>query len=178
MAGEKVERKYLAHFIDAGFNADPTAAGATFNYIRLGKDLEAFADELNPQIDIRKNILGEQNVTHSGYEAQSSVDTFYAYDGDPLFEQLALIANERRTGDACRTTRVDALFHVSTETSTLGQLVCDWAFREDCWIVPTSVGGDTSGVQIPFQIYDSGNRVAGTMAQNSTTHKWEFTASS
>ena len=173
MAGEKVERKYLAHFIDAGFNADPTKAGATFNYVRLGKDLEAFADELNPQIDIRKNILGEQNVTHSGYEAQSSVDTFYAYDGDPLFEQLALIANERRTGDACRTTRIDALFHLNQS----GTLECDWAFREDCWIVPTSVGGDTSGVQIPFQIYDSGNRVEGTMEKNAS-NVWTFTPNS
>lgn len=173
MAGEKVERKYLAHFIDAGFNADPTKNGVTFNYVRLGKDLEAFADELNPQIDIRKNILGEQNVTHSGYEAQSSVDTFYAYDGDPLFEQLALIANERRTGDACRTTRVDALFHVGDNNA----LVCDWAFREDCWIVPTSVGGDTSGVQIPFQIYDSGNRVEGTMERNAS-NVWTFTPNS
>lgn len=173
MAGEKIERKYLAHFLDAAFNPDPTAASATFNYIRLGKDLEAFADELNPQVDIRKNILGEQNVTHSGYQTQSTVDTYYAYDGDALFNQLALIANERRTGDACRTSRVDALFHLDENDN----LVCDWAYREDCWVVPQSVGGDTSGVQIPFQMYDSGNRVEGTMARN-TSGVWNFTANS
>lgn len=172
MAGEKIERKYLAHFVDANFNVDPAnlASGATFNYYRLGKDLESFAVELNPQVEIRKNILGEQNVNHQGYETQSAADTFYAYDGDPLFERLAEIANERLTGDGCRTSRVDALFHLDSNK----QLVCDWAYREDCWVVPQSVGGDTSGVQIPFQILDAGNRVAGTMTQGNDK-TWTFT---
>lgn len=172
MAGEKIERKYLAHFIDANFNADPTATGATFKFVRLGKDLESFAMEMNPQVEVRKNILGEQNVTHNGYETQSNVDTFYAYDGDELFEQLSTIVNERLTGDGCRTTRVDALFHIDSSTNVL---TCDWAYREDCWIVPQSLGGDTSGVQIPFQILDAGNRVAGTMTRNGQG-VWTFTA--
>lgn len=37
-----------------------------------------------------------------------------------------------------------------------------WAYREDIWVVPNSVGGDTSGVQIPFSVYNAGNRVKGT----------------
>ena len=32
MAGGKMERKYLAHFIDASFGGEST------NYVRLGKD--------------------------------------------------------------------------------------------------------------------------------------------
>ena len=35
-------------------------------------------------------------------------------------------------------------------------------YREDVWVVPESVGGDTSGVQIPFTVYNAGNRVKGT----------------
>lgn len=144
----KIERKYLAHFIDASFN------GETKNYVRLGKDLEEYMDELNPDVEVKKNILGEQSVVHSGYDVQSEVDPFYADADDPLFTRLAKIANERLTGSDCVTTKVDVLLN-EDGTSV-------WAFREDVWVIPNSVGGDTSGVQIPFTVYSAGNRVAGT----------------
>lgn len=144
----KIERKYLAHYIDASFGAEAA------NYVRLGKDLEEFNDELNPDVETKKNIIGEQSVNHKGYDVQTSVDTFYADKDDPLSEQLEKIVNERRNGDACCTTRVDVLLNEA------GSVV--WAYREDVVIVPTSFGGDTSGVQIPFTIYNNGNRVKGT----------------
>ena len=158
----KIERKYLAHFIDASFG------GTTTNYVRLGKDLEAYAEELNPQTEVRRNILGEQNVNHQGYQVQSSVEPFYCYEDDPLFEQLAMIANERKTGDDCKTTRVELLLNADGTS--------EWAYREDCYAVPQSVGGDTSGVQIPFQVLNCGNRVAGTMTKG-TNGTWTFTPS-
>lgn len=144
----KIERKYLAHYIDASFGAEQT------NYIRLGVDLEEYNEELNPDVEINKNILGEQNVQHNGYEVQSEVDPFYAYTGDPLFERLAKIANERLTGDDCVTTKVDVLIDASGTVQ--------WAYREKVWIIPNSVGGDTSGVQIPFSVYNAGERVKGS----------------
>lgn len=144
----KVERKYLAHYLDASFGGNST------NYVRLGKDLEEYGEELNPDVAVNKNILGEQSVQHNGYEVQSDVEPFYAYEDDPLFEQLAEIANERKTGDACKTTKVDVLLQ---EDGTV-----EWAYREDCYVIPNSLGGDTSGVQIPFTIYNDGNRKKGT----------------
>lgn len=144
----KIERKYLAHYIDASFGGNST------NYVRLGKDLEEYNEELNPDVEVNKNILGEQNVQHNGYEVQSEVEPFYAYDGDPLFTQLCAIANGRLTGDDCMTTKVDVLLDES------GTVV--WAYREDCYVVPNQVGGDTSGVQVPFTVYNAGNRTAGT----------------
>ena len=85
---------------------------------------------------------------------QSEVEPFYADYDDPLFEQLSKIANERLTGTDCQTTKVDVLLN---EDGTVL-----WAYREDVWVVPNSVGGDTSGVQIPFSVYNAGNRVKGT----------------
>lgn len=145
---KKYERKYLAHFIDAAFNSEKP------NYIRLGDDLEEYNEELNPDVTIKKNILGEQSVQHNGYEVQSEVEPYYAYDGDPLFERLAKIANERLTGDDCITTKVDVL--LSDDVTVV------WAYREKVWVVPKSFGGDTSGVQIPFTVYSAGERVKGT----------------
>lgn len=160
----KIERKYLAHFIDASFG------GTTTNYVRLGKDLESYAEELNPQVEVKRNILGEQNVNHQGYEVQSAVEPFYAYEDEPLYTQLITIANERKTGEDCKTTRVEVLLK-SDGTS-------EWAYKEDCYVVPSSVGGDTSGMQIPFNVYNCGNRVAGTMSKNATSGVWTFTPTS
>lgn len=151
----KIERKYLAHFLDAGFGIKANGESTyTPSYVRLGKDLEEYNEELNPDVEVNKNILGEQNVVHNGYEVQSEVDPYYAYTGDKLFEQLAVIANERKTGDDCITTKVDVLLNADGTV--------EWAYREDVWVIPDSVGGDTSGVQIPFTVYNAGNRVKGT----------------
>ncbi len=144
---EKYERKYLAHYIDANFGEGDAA------YYRLGKDLEEYNEELNPDVEIKKNILGEQEPTHNGYEVSSEVDPYYAREGDPLFERLALIANERLTGAACMTTKVDVLVDASGTVK--------WAYREKVMVVPNSVGGDTSGVQIPFTINNAGERTKG-----------------
>ncbi len=144
----KIERKYLAHYIDAAFSA------STPSYVRLGTDLEEYNEELNPDVEVTKNILGEQVVNHNGYEVQSDVDPYYAGYDDPLFNKLQEIANKRLTGDACMTTKVDVLLKED------GTVV--WAYREDVAIIPNSIGGDTSGVQIPFTVYNTGNRVEGT----------------
>lgn len=154
---EKIERKYLAHYLDAAFSVENP------NYARLGKDLDVYNEELNPDVEVKKNIWGEQSVQHNGYEVQSEVDPYYAYSGDPLFEQLSKIANERLTGDSCKTTKVDVLLKADGTP--------EWAYREDVVVVPkTSPGGDTSGVQIPFTVYNAGNRVKGTW--NTATKKF------
>ena len=158
----KIERKYLAHYLDAAFDSTYAAC----DYVRLGVDLEEYNEELNPDIEVKQNILGEQSVTHSGYEVQSDVDPFYAYAGDALFEKLAEIANTRATGGGCLTTKVDVLLNEDGSV--------EWAYREDVYVVPSSFGGDTSGVQIPFTIYNAGNRVEGTW----TVASKSFTASS
>lgn len=149
---KKVERKYLAHFIDASFNGDAT------NYVRLGKDLEEYTIELNPDGEATKNILGESSYNIKGYEPSGSVDTYYAYEGEPLFEHLAEIANERKTGSDCMTTVIDVLLNANGTVA--------WAYREDAVVVPQSIGGDTGGVQIPFEVHYNGGRVKGDFDMN------------
>lgn len=151
----KIERKYLSHYIDASFS------GSTVKYVRLGQDLDEYNEELNPDVEVQKNIWGEQNVKHNGYEVQSEVDPFYAYSGDALFEKLADIANNRKTGDDCKTTKVDILLNADGTV--------EWAYREDVYVVPSSFGGDTSGVQIPFTVYNAGNRIKGTWDTSTKT---------
>ena len=62
----KVERKFLAHYIDASFGeADKTS------YVRLGADLEEYNEELNPDVEIKKNIIGEQSCARRGEKANA-----------------------------------------------------------------------------------------------------------
>ena len=163
-----VERKYLAHYIDASF--DTTYASCS--YVRLGKDLESYAEELNPDVQTSKNILGENSIKVAGYEPQSSVDPFYYEDyDDALSEKIMEIANTRATGDGCKTTMVDVLLKPSATEGEAPSVV--WAYREDAIVVPNSVGGDTTGIQLPFNVYKAGNRVKGTFDLETKT----FTAS-
>lgn len=154
-----IERKYLAHYVDAAF--DTTYAET--EYVRLGKNLEEYSEELNPDVEITHNILGEQSVQHSGYEVQADVDPFYYenYD-DTLSEKIMELANTRATGDKCKTSMVDVLLKPGATEDAEPTVV--WAYREDVYLIPNSVGGDTSGVQTPFTLYKAGNRVKGTFS--------------
>lgn len=149
----KAERKYLAHYIDGAFSASSP------DYVRLGKDLEEFNVELNPDVESKQNILGENSVVVNGYEASSSVEPFYFDYDDSLSEKIMDIAMERNTGDECKTTVVDVLLKAGENGA---EPTCLWAYREDCYVVPESYGGDTSGVQVPFTIHRAGNRKKGT----------------
>lgn len=150
-----IERKYLAHYIDAAFST------STPTYVRIGKNLEEYNEELNPDVEVTKNILGEQSVQHSGYEVQSDVDPFYYEDyDDTLSNKIMDLANTRATGDKCKTTMVDVLLKPGLTEDAAPTVV--WAYREDVYLIPNSVGGDTSGVQTPFTVYKAGNRVKGT----------------
>lgn len=149
----KAERKYLAHYIDGAFSDEAP------DYVRLGKDLEEYSIELNPDVESKKNILGENSVVVNGYEASSTMEPYYYEYDDSLSEKVMAIAMERSTGDACKTTVVDVLLQPGVEGAVPQ---CLWAWREDCYVVPESVGGDTSGVQVPFTIHRAGNRKKGT----------------
>lgn len=151
----KAERKYLAHYLDSAF--DTTFAAST--YVRLGKDLEEFTVELNPDVTTSKNILGENSVIHNGYEASSEASpVYYEYD-DALTEKILEIAMLRKTGDACKTSYVEVLLKPGAEGAEPSVMR---AVREDVYVIPTSYGGDTSGLQVPFSINYAGNRVEGS----------------
>lgn len=150
-----IERKFLAHYVDAAFSS------STPTYVRLGKHLEEYNEELNPDVEVTKNILGEQSVQHSGYEVQSDVDPFYYEDyDDTLSNKIMDLSNTRATGDKCKTTMVDVLLKPGLTEDAAPTVV--WAYREDVYLIPNSVGGDTSGIQTPFSVYKAGNRVKGT----------------
>lgn len=151
MADGKIKRRFMAHFINSA--APGTASPA---YVRLGKDLEKYEVTLNASVNSKENINGETSVLLDSYKPQASVDPYYAEIGDPLFERLQKIIDERQTLDDLRTQTVEV--HL-WDDDVSGKYA---AYREDAIIEVSSYGGDTTGYQIPFSIHTTGNRVKGT----------------
>lgn len=159
MAGSKIERKYMAHFLDtAGFN-NSTATPAWY---RIGEDLEEYNVDLNPDTELVKNILGNTRFDHNGYEPSADADPFFARQGDALFAKLQDIVDNRHTGDQLKTTALEV--HLWEDGSTSGTFI---AWSQPCYVVPTSYGGDTSGYQIPFSVNYVGDRRKGTFTPDS-----------
>ena len=140
----KIERKYLAHFLEVGQE-----------YIRLGKDLEEYSPELSAQVEKSKNILGEVAVSITGYEKTGAVEPYFAETGDPLFGKLQEIIDGDLTLDACRAAMVEVKLWEGEGTAFP-------AIREECYLEVTAYGGDTQGYQIPFTVHYTGIKEKGT----------------
>lgn len=163
----KTPRKCLAHYVDAAFDT----SYASTDYQLLGADLESFNVELNPNVEVKQNILGENSVVHSGYEPSASVETFYHDPKKALEDKIIELAMERAIGDQCKTSYVEVLYREG-ETADDPPTVIR-AYREDVLVVPKNYGGDTTGVQAPFDIHYCGNRTKGSFDRETK----KFTAS-
>ena len=147
---ERMQRKYFQNFVDT------TMGGTTPSWYVLGKDLEEFNVEMNPQTEQSQNILGENVFTNNGYQISASAEPYYARTGDALFEQLQKIIDEGLQYEGCATSVVEVhLWDAGTTSGTYK------AFRQPCYLVPTSYGGDTSGYQIPFTVNYVGEKKSG-----------------
>ena len=147
MAG-KIERKYMAHFVDTGNLCVTTAT--TASWYRLGDDFEEFNVELNPDTEVVKNIKGQTRFDHNGYEPK-----------------LQEIIDNRYQGDQCKTDTLEV--HLWEEVSgSTGTFI---AYLQPAYIVPTSYGGDTSGYQIPFDVNYVGARVKGKFTPADSTNE-------
>ena len=145
----KIERKYLAHFIN-------TAQDGQAVYERLGKDLEEFSPELSAQVDTKKNILGEMAVVISGYEKTGAVEPYYAESDTGLFERLQKIIDEGLVLEKLKTDVVEVKLWEQAENGGYP------AIREEAYIEVTSYGGDTTGYQIPFKLHFTGAKTKGS----------------
>ena len=151
----KIERKYMAHFLNAAKNGQEAV------YERLGNDLEEFAPEMSAQVETKKNILGESSVVISGYEKTAAVEPFYAQEGSALFDRLQEIIDNDLVLDALKAEVVDVKLW---EAESAGVYP---AVKETVYLEVTSYGGDTTGYQIPFTLHYTGEKTKG--AFNVTT---------
>lgn len=160
----KIDRKYMAHLIDAGL----LCGGKESELERLGEDLEEYNIDLNPDTETTTNILGESTFKHNGYEVSSEADPYYARTDSTLSTKLQEIIDNRYKDDNCKTKAVEVHMWEGTADAYT-------AYQQDCYVIPTSYGGDTSGYQIPFSVNYVGERIKGTY--NATTKTFTVAAS-
>lgn len=153
----KFKRQWLAHYVDA----DTTQLSP--NYVKVGELVEELNVEMNANVETTKDITGATNTILDSYEPQASIEPYYAKSGDSLYNRLQKIYDERQTLDDLLTHTLEV--HLWEEVST-GVYV---AYREDAIIEIVSFGGDTTGVQIPFNLHMVGNRVKGTFTAATKT---------
>lgn len=151
----KIERKFMAHYMDA----TPTA---TATYERLGADLEELNVEMNAEIETTANILGENSTKLSSYAAQASVEPYYADESSPFFEFLQNIVDNRKVLDDCKTSTLEVHLWDGAESAYT-------AYKESAVVEIVSYGGDTTGYQIAFNVHYQGDRVKGTFNPNTKT---------
>ena len=145
----KIERKYLAHYIN-------TAQEDAAVYERLGKDLEEFSPELAAQVDTKKNILGQTSVVISGYQKTGAVEPYYAESDSGLFQRLQAIIDGGLVLEQLKTDVVEVKLWDGQEDGAYP------AVKETAYIEVTSYGGDTTGYQIPFTLHFTGEKTPGT----------------
>lgn len=145
----RLEREKYLVYLDASFGS------GTAEWFWVGKDIEEMSMELNPDIETVKNIRGETSVRDNGYEPTMDADPYYADPDDSIYPKLRDIAFNRLKGDACKTKILEIIIEDTDDASHR-------AWMQDVIVKPSSYGGDTSGVQIPFTISFDGTRVKGT----------------
>lgn len=146
----KLERKALVHYLDSTFAAETPV------WFCMGKDMEELSVELNPDTEQKENVLGETTTSDKGYTPSISADPYYANPDDTIYPKVLDIAMNRRKGDACKTKILEVIIEDTTAASHK-------AWQEDVIVKPTSYGGGTEGVNIPYTVSFDGNRVEGTV---------------
>ena len=146
----KIERKYMAHYLNAAFSSENPS------YVRLGADLEEYSPELSANVEKKSNILGQTSVTIDSYQKQGEVSPYYAEKDDPLFTRLQAIIDGDQVLDDLKTDIVEVKLWGEESAGAYP------AIKEECYIEVSSYGGDTTGYQIPFNVHYTGVKTKGT----------------
>ncbi len=159
----KLKRGALLHYLETHFDVD---TNETFSWYLIGKDVEDMSVELNPETEVKKNILDETSVIDKGYEPSFDVDTYYATPTDgAIYDKLKAIAMDRKTDDECKTFCLEVIIDQTGVSSYE-------AWKEEVIVKPTSYGGPQGGVSIPYTVTFTGNRVKGTVTMSGKTPTW------
>nr|DAD92486.1 MAG TPA: hypothetical protein [Siphoviridae sp. ctOyJ30] len=157
----KLNREAMATYLDTTFNTKVSeVAKATFEII--GDDIEEMSVELNPDVEQNKNILGQTKTKDNGYEPSMDADPFYADPDKELYKKVRDIALGRLKGDSCKTLMLEVIVEDTAATTYT-------AYVREVLVKPQSYGGDTGGLNFPFNVMEDGASVKGTVTAASVT---------
>lgn len=150
------------------FYIKSTALSATWQIV--GEDIDDMSIEMGGSFDSKKNILGQNVVSDSGYTPSIAVSPYRANPDDPIYDFLLDLAMNRKSGDDAKADMLEVLIEDTDESS-------HDAWKESCRIEITSYGGNTEGFTIEYTVHPYGARTKGTASIDSSTKQPTFTAS-
>lgn len=140
----------------------------------LGKDDDDLSKDLNADTETKKNVLGETSFTHKGYEPSIDMDQYFADPSRILYAHLLEIAMEEKYSEQdCLGYFAEAFF---TEVNEQARTMTGYCFVRRAWLVPDSIGGDTSGLAIPFKITPIGGMEKKSISYDMATNVATITA--
>lgn len=155
----KLKREALAHYLDTAWNKKVADADKAVFEI-LGDDIEDMSVEMNPDTSQMKNILGQTKTTDNGFTPSMSADPWYANTESKLYPHMRDIVMEQISGDERKTLMLEVIVEdIEAEAHT--------AYLREVKVTPTSYGGGTEGVNIPFTVDFDGAWVKGTVTAES-----------
>ena len=151
----KLKRSALAHYLDTAWNKKAADASKAVFEI-LGDDIEDMSVEMNADTSQIKNILGQTKTTDNGFTPSMSADPWYADTDSKLYPHMRDIVMEQITGDERKTLLLEVIVEDLEATTHT-------AYVREVKVTPTSYGGGTEGVNIPFTVDFDGAWVKGTV---------------
>lgn len=151
---------------------DYTAASGGWE--ALGKDNDDLSKDLNPDTESSKNVLGETTFTHSGYTPEVSVEPYYIDPSRKLYKRIVQNALEERYGEADLLGYFAEAHFASANPNT--RKMTGYCYVRRAWFVPQSVGGDTSGFNIPINVNPVGPVTKMVISYDMATNEATITA--
>lgn len=141
----------------------------------LGKDSDDQSIDLNPDVEQKKNVLGESVAEHNGY-TPSMANEYLARKEDAIYKHIQYIADNLATDDEhIKATMIVATLDI--EVADTGDKTANGTgYKVPVKVVVNSDGGGTGGYALTFTIYEDGARIPGTVTV--TDKKPAFTATS
>lgn len=155
----KLKREALQHYLDSAWNKKVADASKAVFEI-LGDDIEEMSVEMNPETSQLKNILGQTKTTDNGFTPSMSAEPWYANTESKLYPHMRDIVFEQLTGDERKTLMLEVIVE-DTEATV------HTAYLREVKVTPTSYGGGTEGINIPFTVDFDGASVKGTVTAES-----------
>ena len=146
----RIKREEFAHFL----NCTPGVATAT--YFRLGSGNDTLSRAKNMNVEKTRDVTGDNEITITKGDEQVDVTPYYAKRGTPLFDYLMELDDKDAELEETETD------YVEVKAWEEGGVVLNTATRRKCYIEIGEVGGDTTGLQIPFNIHLKGVKEHGT----------------
>lgn len=146
-----IKRKEFMLFADVS----PDGDGSEWEIV--GKKIEELSLEMNPNVETMTDITGDVQTTLDKYEKQTSVSPYYAKRESKMAQWLYNVVREEKTlSDVEKTFLCVNIFAGA-----------DSAF--DAWtqkgvVAVQSYGGNTQGLQIPYNLHWIGEKTFGTVS--------------